>query len=110
MRRIIREIFDAESKVDAVLQQARERAADIRRAADKEVSERASDARRQAQGMVQAAAQEARKEVAGIQAEALRRADQQATALRNGKAEAMDDLLNRICAAILNTECEMDNQ
>jgi vacuolar-type H+-ATPase subunit H len=110
MRRIVKEIFDAESRVDAILQQARERAAEIRRAADKEMSERVSDARRQAQGIAQAVVEEARKEVAGIREDALRRADQQGSALRSDKAEVMDELLNRICAALLNTEREMDDQ
>jgi len=110
MRKIVKEIFEAEARVNAILREARERAAEIRRSAEKEMSEQVSDARRQALGMVQGAVEEARKEVAGIREEALRRADQQGSALRSGKAEAMDDLVNRVCAVILNTECEMDDQ
>lgn len=110
MRKIVKEILEAESRVSTILRQAREQAAQVRRSAEKEMSERISDARRQAQEIMQAAVAETGEEAERIRAEALRRADQQGSALRDGKAEVMEDLLDRICAVILNTECEMDNQ
>lgn len=109
MRKIVKEILEAESRVGAILQQARERASEMRRSAESEISEETGAARQQARGIVQAAVAEAGRESEQIREEALRRADRQAEALRNGRTDVIEDLVTRICKVILSTECEMDD-
>jgi len=108
MRKIVKEILEAESRVSATLQEAREQASEMRRSVEREMSEKVSDARRQAQGVVQAAVERARKEAEQIREETLRRADQEENVLLDGKAEAIEDLVSRICTVILSTEDEME--
>jgi vacuolar-type H+-ATPase subunit H len=110
MRKIVREILETESRVDAILKEARQRALEMRRSAEKEMSETISDARRQAREIVQVAVEEAKKEAERIREETLRNAEAQQTALLDGMAEAIDGLVARICAVIRTTECQTDDQ
>jgi vacuolar-type H+-ATPase subunit E/Vma4 len=108
MRKIVREILETESRIGEILQEARQKASEMKLAADKEASEQVAEARQQARGIVQAAEEEAKKESERIGTETLERAQQQADALLDGKAEAIDDLVTRICDVLLNVEPEMD--
>jgi len=108
MRKIIKEILEAESRVSATLQEAHQRASEMRSVAEREMSEKVSEARRQAQGIVQAAVEQARKDAEQIRDETLRRADQQETVLRDGQAGAIEGLVAKICTVILSTEYEME--
>ncbi len=110
MRKIVKEILETESRIGEILQQARHRASEVRLAADKEASERTAEARQEARGIVQAAEAEARKESERIHAETLDQARRQADALLDGKTEAIEDLVARIGAVILNVESEMDDR
>ncbi|MEN6578196.1 MAG: hypothetical protein ABFD90_17760 [Phycisphaerales bacterium] len=110
MRKIVKEILETESKIGEILQQARQKASEMRLAADKEASEQIGDARQEARGIVQAAVEEAAKESEQIQAQTLRQADQQAHALFDGKTDVIEDLVTRLCAIVLNVGSEMDGQ
>lgn len=108
MRKIIKEILEAESRVNATVQEARQRASEMRQAAEREMSEKIGAARRQAQGIIHAGVEQARKEGEQIREETLRRADHQETVLRDGQADAIEDLVAGICGVILRTEHEME--
>ncbi len=110
MRQIVKDILETESRIREILDQARQKASEIRLAAEKEVSEQVRVARQQAQGIIQAEVEEARKKSQQIREETLGRADQQMHASFDGKKQAVDDLVTRICAVIVNPECEMDDQ
>ena len=110
MRQIVKDIIETESKIRETLDQARREAAEIRLAAEKDASEQVSGASGQAREIIQAAAQEAKKKSQQIREETLRQADQQADASADGKKGALEDLVTRICAVVLNTESEMDDQ
>lgn len=110
MRKIVKEILETESKIGEILQQARQKASEMRLAADKEASEQIGDARQEARGIVQAAVEEAAKESEQFQARTLRQADQQAHTLFDGKTDVIEDLVTRLCAIVLNVGSEMDGQ
>jgi V/A-type H+-transporting ATPase subunit G/H len=110
MRKIVKEILEAESRVNATLQEARQKASERRQLAEREMSEEVSDARRQGQGIVQAAVEQAREEAEQIREETIRRADQEESTLLDGKADAIDGLVARVCAVVLSTEYEMEGQ
>jgi len=110
MRKIVKEILETESRIGEILQQARQKASEMRLVADRETSEQIGDARREARGIVQAAVEEAQKESEQIRVQTLTRADQRASASLDGKTDRIEDLVTRLCAVILNVESEMDEQ
>lgn len=110
MRQIIKEVLEAEQRANVALQEARQKASEIRRSAEKEMSEKIGEAKQQAREIIQTAVEEAKIEAEHLREEGLRRADEQGDALRNGKADVIEDLVDRICTVILTTECEMDDQ
>jgi F-type H+-transporting ATPase subunit b len=110
MRKIVKDILEAESRVDDILREARERASQMRLTAEKQVSEKMAGARREAQEIVQTAAEQARVEAERIRAETLKRAERQGADLLGGRAGAVDDLVARICTVVLSTERGLDDQ
>ena len=106
MKRIIEEVFQAEDEVSAVLGQARQRASEIKRAAEKEASETVSEAKRQAQEVAQAILDEARQQATRIRQDKLREAERAAEALRRRHAGGTDGLVEKVCQVILATGIE----
>jgi cell division septum initiation protein DivIVA len=75
MKQIIKEVFEAEEKVGAILGQAQNQAAEIRQSAEREVSESLGRAKEQARQIIQAAIEQARKDAERICQEKLRDAE-----------------------------------
>jgi vacuolar-type H+-ATPase subunit H len=109
MRKIVKEILETESKVGDILRQARQKASDMRHAAENEASKQISDARQEARGIIQNAVEDAKKEAERIREQMLSQADQQGSTLLDGKADAIEGLVDRICDIILTAECGWDD-
>jgi vacuolar-type H+-ATPase subunit H len=108
VKQIIEEVLRAEEKVAAMLGQARDKASEIGRSADKDISERMNDARQKALEMVRAAVEDAKKEAERTRQQKLEQADKEKGALLNNNRDAIDNLVDNICNVILTTECDKD--
>lgn len=104
MKEIIREVLEAEKRVDAILKEARQRASEMRRAAEEEIAQRIGQARQEAREVLQAAAEEARREAERLADEKLAQADQQRSALLDRNVDAVEHLVEDICRLVLSTE------
>ncbi|MBC8217922.1 MAG: hypothetical protein H8E73_05600 [Planctomycetes bacterium] len=109
MKRIIEEVLQAEERVGAIINDARDRAAEIKRSAEKEISQKTSDAKQKGREMVQTAVEEAKKEAERISKDKIELIDHQKDALLNNRAAEIDNLVGEICEMILTTECEKDS-
>jgi len=103
MKRIIEEVLQAEEKVGTIIKEARDRAAEIRRSAEAEISQKASDAKHKSREMVQAAVEEAKKEAERITKEKLEQVGRRKDSLLDDRADAIDNLVGEICEMILTT-------
>jgi vacuolar-type H+-ATPase subunit H len=108
VKQIIEEVLRAEEKVGAMLRQARDKASDMGRSADKDISERMNEARLKGLEMVKAAVEDAKKEAERIRQQKLEQADKEKDALLNNNRDAIDNLVDNICKVILTTECDKD--
>ena len=108
MRRIIEEVLQAEDRANAVLNQARDRASEIGRSADQEISARMVQARDRAQVIVRTAVEQARMETERLREERLRQAGQEHEALLNPQPEILDALVGAICDLIVTPEAGRD--
>lgn len=106
MKRIIEEVLEAEERVGAILRQARDKAAKIRRSAEKEISEKMSDAKQQAREILQATVEDAKKEAELIADEKIKQAEKQKDALLNDRTDAIDNLVDNICSIIIQVKRE----
>jgi vacuolar-type H+-ATPase subunit H len=106
MKRIIEEVFQAEDKVSAILKQARQRASEIRRAAEKEAAETVSEAKQKAQEAAQTMLDEAREEAERLRQERLRQGEQDAEAMLHRDVDETNRLVEDVCNAIVGTEYE----
>lgn len=104
MKRIIEDVLQAEERVGAIIKEAREKASEIRRSAESEISQKTSDAKQKSREMVQAAVEEAKKEAERIAKEKLEHVGRRKDTLFDGKADAIDSLVGEICEIILTTE------
>jgi vacuolar-type H+-ATPase subunit H len=110
MKRIIEEVLEAEEKVSVILKRARDKASEIRRSAEKDISEKMSDAKQKAREIMQAAVEDAKKEAERIREEKLKQADREKETLFNNNADTIDNLVDDICKIMLATEYEKDNK
>jgi vacuolar-type H+-ATPase subunit H len=108
VKQIIEDVLRAEEKVTAMLRQARDKASEIGRSADKDISERMNDARLKGLEIVKAAVEDAKKEAERIRQEKLEQSDKEKDALLNNNRDAIDNLVDNICKVILTTECDKD--
>ena len=110
MKKIIEEVLQAEKKVNVILEQARNKASEIRQSVEKEISEKMSDAKQQAREIIQTTVENAKKEAEHISEEKLKQADQEKNTLLNNNSDTMDNLVDNICNIILSTEYEKDSK
>jgi len=108
MKEIIEDVLQAEEKVNRLLKQAREQAAQIKQAADKAHSEKIGAAREQARQIIHTAVEAAQKEAEQIRTDRLQQAEQAKDALLNMDSETRDHLVNEICTMLLETETEKE--
>ncbi|MBN1627146.1 MAG: hypothetical protein JW944_11530 [Deltaproteobacteria bacterium] len=104
MKEIIAEVFQAEEKVNRILQQARTRASEIKGAAEKEASQKIIEAQEKAREIIQTTVEEAKKEAELIREERLKKADQQRELLRHQHTDSLNNLVEGICNMILTTD------
>jgi len=109
MKRIIEDVLLAEEKVGVILRQARERASEIKRSAENEISERMNEAKQKAREIVQTTVEEAKKEAERTAAEKLEQANREKDALLNNRTDAIDGLVNDICNLIMSEVPEKDS-
>ena len=110
MKKIIEEVLQAEEKVGAILTQAREKASEIRHAAEKDVSEKMNEARHQAQQVMRSTLEDAKKQAEQIREEKLEQADQDKAAILKENAEKIDVLVESICNIVLSTQPDKDKK
>jgi len=108
MKEIIKEVLQAEENAGAILQQARERAAEMIRTVDKENAEKIREAQGRAQEIIRTTVDEARQEGEQLREEKLKQAAGEKDNLLHDKMEAITHLVDRVCAVILATEFEED--
>jgi len=106
MKKIIAEVFQAEDKVDAVLKEARQRAADIRRQAESDASETVAEARRQAREIRQTSVEKAREQAELLRKEKLEQAQRDEDALLESSEGSTEGLVEEICRIVLEAEYE----
>jgi vacuolar-type H+-ATPase subunit H len=110
MKKIIEEVLQAEEKVGIVLDQARNKASEIRQSVEKEISEKMSAAKQKAREIIQTTVENAKKEAEHIGEEKLKQADQEKDTLLNNNTDTMNNLVDNICNIILATEYEKDSK
>ena len=110
MKQIIKEILEAEERVNNALQQARQKAAEIRLAAETEISARINEAKQEAREIVQTAVDEAKQEAQRIREARLREADREQEALLDSRTSSRQELVDRLCASIMTTTGGIDEQ
>ena len=108
MKKIIEDVLQTEKKVGIVLEQARNKASEIRQSVEKEISEKMSGAKLQAREIIQTTVENAKKEAEHIGEEKLKQADHEKDTLLNNNTDTMNNLVDNICNIILTTEHEKD--
>ena len=104
MKAIIKEILQVEADVDTRLKQAREQAAETRRAADKQAAETIAQARNQAQALVQTILDQAKQEAQRLSDETYRQAEESAQRLMNHNEAVIVRLVDAISDLIVTTD------
>jgi len=110
MKKIIEEVLQTEKKVSIVLEQARNKASEIRQSVEKEISEKMSDIKQEALEIIQTTVENAKKEAEHIRDEKLKQADREKDIMLNNNSDTMDNLVDNICNIILSTEHEKDSK
>lgn len=110
MKQIIGEVFQAEEKVGIILEQARNKASEIRRSVEKEVVEKMSDAKQKAREVIQTTVEDAKKEAELIKEEKLKQADHENDALLSNNTDTINKLVDNICNIILTTEYDKNSE
>ena len=104
MKRIIEDVLAAEERVGVIIKEAREKASEIRRSAEAEISQKTGDAKQKSREMVQAAVEEAKKDAERIAKEKLEHVGRRKETLLSDMAGEIDNLVGKICEIILTTE------
>ena len=106
MKQIVTEVLQAEESVNARLQEAREQAARIKAAAEKDVAAKMAETQDKARLIVQEAIDEAKAEAERLRNGRLEAADREKDNPMTGQADVIDRLVEQICETILATEEE----
>jgi vacuolar-type H+-ATPase subunit H len=104
MKEIIAEVFQAEEKVNALLQQARAQASEIKGRAEKEITGKIGETQEKARQIMQTSLEEAKKEAEHIREQRLQQAGQEKEILLNQNTDTINNLVERICQMILTTD------
>ena len=97
------EVLQAEERVGDIIKQAREKAAEIKRSAEKENTEKLNSAKQQALTIVQTTIENAKKQAEQISEEKLQKAKEEKNILLKEKSAEIDTLVDKICEIILTT-------
>jgi vacuolar-type H+-ATPase subunit H len=110
MKQIINEVLQTEERLNAIIKQAREKAAVIKHSAEKETAEMLGETKQQALLIVQTAIENAKKEAEHIGEDKLKKAQEEKNILLNEKSAEIDSLVDNICEIILTTENKRDSK
>lgn len=109
MKEVIKEVLQAEEKVNSIIEEARNKAAEIRKAADKEVSEKVRQAEQQAQEILKNTVEESKKQAEQIRRERIEQGRHDNESLMQNNTDKINKLVDDICELVLKTEFEKDN-
>ena len=105
MKQIIEEVFEAEKRANEIIKQAKQKASQIRQAAEKENMEKIAQAKQQAKEIIQKTVEDAKNEAQNFRQEKLKQAEgEKESILTNEKA--LNNLVDNICNIIISTETE----
>jgi vacuolar-type H+-ATPase subunit H len=114
MKPIIKEVFESEEKAGGILRQAQNQAAEIRQAAERDVSESLSQAKEQARQIIHTTVEEAKKQADQVCQEKLQDAEQDRETLpgpgQDRDAAGLDALIETLCHVVQTTEHETDRR
>ncbi|MEJ2649451.1 MAG: hypothetical protein P8016_13715 [Sedimentisphaerales bacterium] len=105
MKQIIEEVFEAEKKANEIIKKAREKASQIRQAAEKDNSEKIARAREQAREIVQETVEEAGREAELFRQDKVKQAEGEKESIMKNE-EILNNLVNKICNIIITTEVD----
>ena len=103
MKQIIEEVFEAEKKANEIVKQARDKASEIRQAAEKENLEKMAEARMKAKDIVHAEIENAEKEAELFRQEKLKQSDGEKESIL-GNTSVLNNLIGKICKIIITTD------
>ena len=103
MKNIIREVFEVEKSVEQSMQQAREKASAIRKAAETYSAEIVTQARVKAQQIIAEAVEKARSDARKIRDEKLAEAQEQGRDFVRKNKDAIDGLVRAVTQQIVGT-------
>ena len=103
MKQVIEEVLQAEERVGGLLKGAREKADQIRRKTEEEISTCLNDARAKAQTLTQTTLDDAKKEAEQIKEDRLQQAGQAKDTLLNDNADKVTGLVKDICDLVMTT-------
>jgi vacuolar-type H+-ATPase subunit H len=109
MKEVIKEVLQAEEKVNSIIEEARNKAAEIRKAADKEVSEKVRQAEQQAQEILKNTVEDSKKQAEQIRRERIEQGWHDNESLMQNNTDKINKLVDDICKLVLKTEFEKDN-
>lgn len=104
MKQIVLEVLQAEEAINARLKETRAQAARITATAEQEVAAKTAETQDEVRLIIQHAVEEARKAAEQLRAERLAAADREKESLLTGRAETIDQLIERICETIVTAE------
>ena len=103
MKQIIEEVFEAEKKANEIIKRAREKASQIRQAAEKDNSEKIAQAKQEAKEIIRKSVENANNEAEITRQEKLKQAENEKEAIL-GNEKVLNDLVDNICNIIISTK------
>jgi len=104
MQEIVDKVLGAEREAEKTVQEARARAAEIRRQADEESERRLQEARERAQALVQESLTEARARAAGEQKQAREEAERRNARFLEERADALEAAVEAVVTLLMTPE------
>ncbi|MBN2591021.1 MAG: hypothetical protein JXA96_14235 [Sedimentisphaerales bacterium] len=105
MKQIIEEVFEAEKKANEIIKKAREKASEIRQAAEKDNLEKIAEAKQKAKDIIRNAVENAQKEAEMIRQEEIKQAENEKESILGNETD-LNNLVENICNIVINTEEE----
>ena len=103
MKQIIEEVFEAEKKANEIIKRAREKASQIRQAAEKDNSEKIAQAKQEAKEIIRKSVENANNEAEITRQEKLKQAENEKEAIL-GNEIVLNNLVDNICNIIISTK------
>ena len=101
-----KEVLAAEKNVEKIIQEARQKAQEIRQKGEHEISDKLSDARQQAQKLIQDSAEQAREEARKIREDKLKGAEDSSNEFLDRNRDKIETFIKEITKQIISTGYE----